>query len=138
MAEAVALASAIASLVTLVGQVSKLSYQFLSDIKHASKSQKSYLQETAALTEVLLRIEDALEVKEVIAFSHSSQLKYTLEECRDLLTSLKISLERAAEGGGRIAKLKSSLKWPFDERDVRNTVDRLRRYRLGSSCYIIH
>ncbi len=135
MAEVLGLASAVASLVTLVGQVSKLSYDFLSDVKNASKSQKLYLQETSALTEALLRIEDALEVQGINAFRPSSTFEHTLADCHDLLLSLKASLEKATQGASQMSRIKSSLKWPFGEREVRSTVETLRRHRfILSSC----
>ena len=130
MADVLGLASAVASLVTLVGQVSKLSYAFLSDVKNASKSQKLYLQEASALTEALLRIEDALEVQGISAVRPSSTFKHSLADCHDLLLSLKASLEKATQGAGQMPKIKSSLKWPFGEREVRSTVETLRRHRL--------
>jgi hypothetical protein len=64
MAEAIGLAASIAGLLTLVGQVTALSYA-LSDIRNASKSQKLYLQEISALTEVL-RIEQAVEIQDTV------------------------------------------------------------------------
>ena len=135
MAEVLGLASAVASLVTLVGQVSKLSYDFLSDVKNASKSQKLYLQETSGLTEALLRIEDTLEVQGISAFRPSSAFKHTLADCHDLLLSLKASLEKATQGASHMSRIKSSLKWPFGEREVKSTVERLRHHRLIlSSC----
>jgi hypothetical protein len=128
MAEAIGLASAVVSLVTLVGQVTKLSYSFLSDIKNASKSQKLYLQEISALAEVLLRIEQAPEIKELGA-ARPSSMSTALQDCQELLRSLKTSLEKAAENSSRIEKLKSSLKWPFDEKEVKKFVEMLHRYR---------
>jgi len=120
--------------------VSRLSYIFLSNIRNASRSQKLYLQETSALTEVLLRIEDALEVRDIegirnfVAFGPSSKLKSTLENCQDLLASLKISLEKAAEDGSQFARLRSSLKWPFGEK-VLEFGERLDLV-LWETCYI--
>ena len=129
MAEVLAISSAIASLVTLVGQVSKLSYGFLSDIRNAPKSQKIFLRETSALTEVFLRMESALDVEELATLKPSSKLSMCLEDCSDLLLTLKASLEKATESEGRIARLKSSMKWPFSEKEVKNAVERLRRHR---------
>ena len=129
MAEVLAVSSAIASLVTLVGQVSKLSYDFLSDIRNAPKSQKMFLQETSALTEVFLRMEDALDGGGFVGFKTSSTLSISLKDCQSLLLSLKTSLEKAVEGESRLAKVKSSMKWPFSEKEVKATVDRLRRHR---------
>ena len=128
MAEVIGLASAVAGLVTLVGQVAKLSYIFLSDIRGASKSQKLYLQEVSALTEVLLRIEQALEVQELGVVRPSISTK-ALQDCQELLGSLKTSLEKATESSSRFEKLKSSVKWPFDENEVKKLVGMLHRYR---------
>ena len=129
MAEVLALSSAIASLVTLVGQVSKLSYGFLSDISNAPKSQKMFLQETSALTEVFLRMEGALDVEELAVFEPSSTLSMSLKDCQGLLLSLKTSLEKATEGESRLARVKSSIRWPFSEKEVKAAVERLRRHR---------
>jgi hypothetical protein len=128
MAEAIGLASAIAGLLTLIGQVTKLSYTFLSDIRSASKSQKLYLQEVSALTEVLLRIEQSLEVQELGVVRPSISTK-ALQDCQELLGSLKTSLEKVTESSSRIEKLKSSVKWPFDENEVKKLVGMLHRYR---------
>jgi hypothetical protein len=129
MAEIIGLASAVAGLVTLVGQVTTLSYIFLSDIRGASKSQKRYLQEISALTEILLRMEQALEVQELGAVRPSSIPNNAFQDCQELLRSVKTSLENATESSSRIDRLKSSLKWPFDEKEVKKLVDMLHRHR---------
>ncbi|KAG8525700.1 uncharacterized protein KY384_000460 [Bacidia gigantensis] len=129
MAEALAVSSAIASLVTIVGQVSKLSYGFLSDVRNASKSQKMFLREVSALTEVFLRMEGALDVEQLDLLRPSSGLRTALEDCQGLLLSLRRSLEKATEAESRVARFKSSVRWPFDEKEVKGTVERLRRYR---------
>ena len=129
MAEAIGLASAIAGLVTLVGQVAKLSYIFLSDVRGASKSQKLYLQEISALTEVLLRVEQAIDVQGLRDIRPSSISTEALQECHELLKALKTSLEKATEGTNRFEKFKSSLKWPFEEKEVKNLVEMLHRHR---------
>ena len=129
MAEVIGFASAVAGLVTLVGQVTKLSYIFLSDIRGASKSQKLYLQEISALTEVLLRIEQAHEIQELDASRTFSISTKALQDCHELLGSLKTSLEKATESSSRFEKLKSSLKWPFEEKEVKRLVEMLHRYR---------
>ena len=129
MAEVLALSSAIASLVTLVGQVSKLSYDFLSDIRNASKSQKMFLQEVSALTQVFLQMEDAFEVAPSVALRLSSQLRSTLEDSQDLLSQLKHSLIKAGGGESAFSRIKSSMRWPFNEKEVKSTVERLRRHR---------
>ena len=129
MAEVLALSSALASLVTLIAQVSKLSYDFLSDIRNASKSQKMFLQEVSALTQVFLQMEDALDVKLSVEIRPSSQLRSTFEDSHDLLSQLKHSLIQAGGGESAFSRIKSSMRWPFNEKEVKNTVERLRRHR---------
>ena len=137
MAEVLALSSAIAGLLTLVGQVSKLSYDFLSDIRNASKSQKLFLQEVAALTQAFLQMEDALDLKPSVALRPSSQLKTTLEDSQDLLSDVKDSLVKATEGESAFSKFKSSMRWPFNEKEVKSTVERLRRHRyIPCVCFV--
>jgi hypothetical protein len=125
----IGLAAAVAGLVTLVGQVSKLSYAFFSDIKGASKSQKLYLQEISALTEVLLRIEQALEIQELGAIPPPSIPMSILQDCQELLSSLNTSLSKATRNSSRVENLKTSLKWPFDEKEVKKVVEMISRYR---------
>jgi hypothetical protein len=129
MAEALGLASAIVTLVTLIGQFTKLSYVFLSDIRKASKSQKMYLQEIPALTEVLLRIEQALGVQELVAARPSPTLERALQDCQELLMSLETSLRRGTASGSRMGKVTSSLTWLFDEKGVKKILEILCRYR---------
>lgn len=129
MAELLALPSAIASLVTLVGQVSKLSYDFFSDVRNGTKSQKMFLQEVSALTQVFLQMEDAFDLQPSVALRPSSQLRSTLADSQDLLSQLKQSLVKATEGESACSRIKSSMRWPFNEKEVKSTVERLRRHR---------
>lgn len=132
MAEVMALiglAASVSGLLTLVGQVSKLSYGFISDVRNASKSQKLYLQEISALTEALLRIEQALEVQDLGSIRPSSIPTTALQDCQELLNSIKTSLEKTTQSSSRIEKLKSSLAWPFDEKEVKRFVERINRCR---------
>jgi hypothetical protein len=125
----IGLAASVAGLVTLVGQVSKLSYAFFSDIRGTSKLQKLYLQEISALTEVLLHIEQALEIQELGTIPPSSIPMSVLQDCQELLNSLNTSLSKATQNSSRIEKLKSLLKWPFDEKEVKRVVEMISRYQ---------
>lgn len=129
MAELLALPSAIASLVTLVGQVSKLSYDFFSDVRNATKSQKMFLQEVSALTQIFLQMEDALDLQPSVPLRPSSPLRSTLDDSQDLLSQLKHSLIKATGGESAFSMVKSSMRWPFNEKEVKSTVERLRRHR---------
>ncbi|GMG15260.1 unnamed protein product [Aspergillus oryzae] len=60
MAEIIGLVASIGSLVQIAGQITKLSYSYVSDIKSAPKTQKHYLQEVSALTEVIEQADEGL------------------------------------------------------------------------------
>jgi hypothetical protein len=116
MAGVLGLASAIASLVTLPAQITQQSYGYISDIRNASKSQKMYLQKVTALTDVLLRIEEAVEE----STAHSSLNRWTaytnevIKECQKHLSGLKlaskIALTRERNSGGSSQLLFGRLK----------------------------
>lgn len=59
MADPFSIVSGVAGLLSLAMEITKLSYGFISDIRSAHATQKRYLREVSALTDVLLRSEEA-------------------------------------------------------------------------------
>jgi hypothetical protein len=100
-------------------------------IKNASKSRKIYLQEVAALTDVLLRIEEAVEE----STAHSSLNRRTvytneaIKECRKHLSGLKARLEDHVDERKKLGRLKSTLVWPFVEKELKQNIEMLHRFR---------
>ncbi|KAF3029794.1 hypothetical protein E8E15_007980 [Penicillium rubens] len=123
MAEVVGLVASIAGLVQIAGQITKLSYSYVSDIKSAPKTQKLYLQEVSALTDVLFRVEKAIQEAEStgleLPLCPSSLNEDILQECRRHLSVLHLDLDK------RLRRL----GWPFQEKDVKKYIDLLHRYR---------
>ncbi|MBZ6375858.1 MAG: hypothetical protein LBE67_12900 [Kocuria palustris] len=123
MAEVVGLVASIAGLVQIAGQITKLSYSYVSDIKSAPKTQKLYLQEVSALTDVLFRVEKAIQEAEStgleLPLCPSSLNEEILQECRRHLSVLHLDLDK------RLRRL----GWPFQEKDVKKYIDLLHRYR---------
>ena len=82
-------------------------------------------------------MEDALDLKPSVALRPSSQLKTTLEDSQGLLSDVKDSLVKATEGEGAFSRFKSSMRWPFNEKEVKSTVERLRRHRcILCLCFV--
>ncbi|KAE8443548.1 hypothetical protein EG329_001788 [Mollisiaceae sp. DMI_Dod_QoI] len=144
MAEPLGIASSVISLVTIAAQISKLSYNLFTDLRNATKAQKQYLREVSALTEVLLRLEQAVEVAQIESLfaTRPGPLSATiLRDCQEDLKGLHARLDH--EVGGRFEKLKTTLRWFFDERDVKKLIDMLHRYReifvsaMSSNIFII-
>ncbi|KAJ5503927.1 hypothetical protein N7463_006801 [Penicillium fimorum] len=123
MAEVVGLLVSIGNLVEIAGQITKLSYSYVSDIKSAPKTQKLYLQEVSALTDVLFRVEKAIREAETTGLElpslPSSLNDEALQECRRQLSVLHLDLDK------RLRRL----LWPFQENEVKKYIDLLHRYK---------
>ncbi|RXW25640.1 hypothetical protein EST38_g228 [Candolleomyces aberdarensis] len=131
MAEAIGTASAIAGLLTLAGQIAKFSYTYLSDFQNASKTQRSYLLEISALSDVLLQVESILESEDrTFLSSVASQLSGMVEKCRKELEDLKNELEtRVVKEYGRLKRFQSDVIWPFKEKEIKSHIDSIHRFR---------
>ena len=122
MAAAIGVVSGIASLVALSVQISQLSYNYISDVVNAPRTQKAYLQEVLALSEVLLRLDDAFRDSETIDGSPKrapAVSEAIVQKCMHQLGMQKVKLEQN----------RHRLTWPFHERDLKKAVDGMHRYR---------
>jgi hypothetical protein len=131
MAEGLALASSVAGLASLAIQLTQVSFQYVSDVRKASKAISSYLQELSVLTSVLLRLQDVVDmpdIRELLAVRPSTLSATAIRECRTELDHLKSKLEKRTSKDGLLGNLKV-LTWPFEEKETRRTVDMLHRFR---------
>ncbi|KIJ28497.1 hypothetical protein M422DRAFT_189664 [Sphaerobolus stellatus SS14] len=129
MAELIGVIASIVQLASLAGDITRLSYGYLSDVKNASKSQKSYLRKVSALTDVLLRLEYALDSSPANV-SLPGIDRTILNECDEQLKKLKGELERKLSDRNRkMERLGMKIMWPFEEKDVKSHVEVLERYR---------
>ncbi|KAJ5505364.1 hypothetical protein N7453_004321 [Penicillium expansum] len=116
MAEKVGFVASIADLIQIVGQITKLSYSYVSDIKSAPKTQNLYLQEVSALTDVLFRVKKATQEAESTGLElplwPSSLNEEALQEFRSHMLVLHLDLDK------RLRRL----VWPFQEKEVKKPV----------------
>ncbi|KAH9233339.1 hypothetical protein K456DRAFT_1739167 [Colletotrichum gloeosporioides 23] len=122
MAEVVGLVSGNASLVTMATQITKLSYSYVADIRSAHSTQKHYLREISALTEVLLRSEEVSQnlEKENLGFRRSNDLSESVvAECAQKLDKLCSELRKPSP----------SIFWPIQEKSLKKHVEDLHRFR---------
>lgn len=132
MAETLALASAIVSIVTVASQITSLSYSYISDIKSATKTQKAYLIEVTALKDVLVQAEKAFVDAEMNDSNEEQRPAFSkdmVEECLKELESLKVELETSLGHAKIMKKMKSRLIWPFEEKQTKKHIEMLHRYR---------
>lgn len=122
MAEAIGLAASIASILQIAAQITQLSYSYVSDVKNAPKTQKQYLQELSAFTDVLFRAEQAIQEAEATGLLPSRPTSLNdevLRDCRKNLSALHLDLEK------RLRRL----LWPFQEKELKKYIDVLHRFR---------
>lgn len=130
MAEVLGLASAVAQLVGVTVELTKLSYSYLYDVRNASKSRKSYLREVSALTDVLLRLETSLQDSTALEYPHNvrsdSLSRSVISDCHEQLTLHRSKLEKNV----------NKLLWPFQEKELKKAIESLHRFREIFSDYI--
>ncbi|RDW56944.1 hypothetical protein BP5796_13011 [Coleophoma crateriformis] len=129
MAEILGIASGVAGLISLAMEITRLSYGYISDIRSAHSTQKEYLREMSALTEVLLRIEEAIEGLEdqAVAMTPSTNLsKGAIRDCTKELDSLRSELEKPSP----------SIFWPLKELALKKTIQSLHQYRSIFSSFL--
>ncbi|KAJ7439220.1 ankyrin repeat-containing domain protein [Mycena latifolia] len=139
MAEVVGLVSAVAGLVTLAGQITKLSYGYMSDVRDAKRTRGQYLTELSALTDALLHAEQATrdaERLDVLPSRPSSLSAEVLDDCHRQLTLLRQNLEGSAADNGSFGRLKSAFIWPLEEQQTKKHIDMLHRFRGIFADYV--
>ncbi|KAI4143150.1 MAG: hypothetical protein LQ340_007098 [Diploschistes diacapsis] len=127
MADVLGLASAVAGLVSVAIEVSRISFEYASEVRHASKAVSDYLRELSALTSAVLRLQEVTAKSEVQkALDDAPSQVGPLLQCMDDMTKLRAKLGKYT-GSGLRTKIKSLL-WPFEETETRKQAEMLRRY----------
>ncbi|KAI9711784.1 MAG: hypothetical protein M1820_001929 [Bogoriella megaspora] len=129
MAEIIGIASGIASLVTLIAQITQLSYAYISDIRTAPRVQKQYLREVTALTDVLLRAEDVAQSAENIKPVSQRPISLSeeiIQDCMTELECLRVELEKHPR----------RFLWVIREPELKKQIEALQRFRSIFSDFI--
>lgn len=130
MAEALGFAAAVAGLASLAIQVSQISFQYVSGVRHTSKTVSTYLQELSALTSVILRIQDVVsqpQVQEGFTGNSSGLPTTSLDECSKQMQTLKNKLQRYLSDSGARARFRT-LSWPLEEKETRHFIETFHRF----------
>lgn len=118
-------AASIIAVIQLAGQVTSVTYGYISGVKGASKVIGQLLAELGSLSSVLLLLQDyADRARESVALRQlngTNGVGGPLRECAGDLNELYLKLNHT--------KLIDKLKWPLREKDVMKQVERLERYK---------
>ncbi|KAJ7111442.1 hypothetical protein C8R44DRAFT_633091 [Mycena epipterygia] len=140
MAELVGLVSAVAGLVALANQITKISYGYTSDMRDAKRTRGQYLTELSAFTDALVHAEKAAldaESLDLLAPRPANLSAEFLDDCHNQLVVLRQSLKvDAANECGGLARLKSTLVWPLEEKQMKKHIEMLHRFRSIFADYV--
>jgi Fungal N-terminal domain of STAND proteins len=128
MQDPLALATSFTNLLVLATELSKTIGQYTLSVKNAAKDAQVLCEELAALSPVLEQMVQFLhtEKSKFSAFDDTSVLCSAVHTCQDKLQySLRI-FTKILEGG-ILTQAWERLKWPFDEKENRQTVNTLHR-----------
>ncbi|OQV07153.1 Ankyrin repeat-containing protein [Cladophialophora immunda] len=126
--DGVSVASSIAGLVTLALQVSATIAIYVNSIKERANTVRELHDELLLLGEVLSGLRDFLESEKVKgrALDTQSVLSKAIRDCRQRMERIGDRLKPS--DGGKVARAIDHLRWPFEQREVMQMVENLRRY----------
>jgi hypothetical protein len=129
MAEAIALASGVAGLLSLAIQITTISHRYISGFKGASKAVQSLFRELSALQKVLIQLQDIAQNPEYEEFTVHLQASVGIAECHQELDRIRQKLQKRKADGAVSASL-NRLTWPFVEDETQRLVEVLYRYQV--------
>jgi hypothetical protein len=131
MAEVAGFVSTIAGLITLAGQVTKLSYNYILALPGGV---------VCLYNEALLHAEKAAVDAErlgLLAPRPASLSADVLNDCHEELVLLRRNLEdRGADGRSTVTRIKATLIWPFEEQQMKKHIEMLHRFRSIFTDYV--
>jgi hypothetical protein len=138
MAEVVGFVSAVAGLVALATQITKISYGYLLDVRDAKRTRGRYLTELSAFTDALQRAERAaVDAEQLGLLGHRPPNLSVgiLNDCQTQLMTLRQTLDGDTVDG-RLMRMKSALVWPLEEQQMKKQIEVLHRFRGIFADYV--
>ena len=114
------LATGIAGLISLGLEVTKITRQYVQDVRNAAKDVDEFLTELSALVAVLRRLAGFLKDDRVakLNFDQTSVLLLTHRSCEEKLKAVRLKLLKRSKD----ARIIKTLTWPFVRKEHRQTV----------------
>ena len=126
--DGLSVASGVAGLLSLCIQVSIALSEYYTGVANAPKSIRSLQQELITLEHVMKELDNFLRGQNVQgnSFDRTSVLYSAVGACKDQVSDIFAKLKRS--GSGSISRAVKRLEWPFQEKEVLSTVEKLRQY----------
>ncbi|KAL8699652.1 MAG: hypothetical protein Q9201_005881 [Fulgogasparrea decipioides] len=135
MAEALALASGVASLLSLVIGITNTSHKYIRNVRQASGDIQAYFSELSALEKVIIELDRlANTTKYPALWAQRGYFTFTsnaVDECRQMLRLLHENLLHKMTGKVQARATLAYLRWPFTMTETQKLVDKLHRYSVN-------
>ncbi|KAM5358432.1 hypothetical protein ACJA88_015348 [Fusarium oxysporum] len=129
MAEALGVASSVIAVVDLSAKVLSLCFQYSQAVKNAKYEIEKLCEEVAAFQATTKELQTLVEGPRGKELKASQQLKSVIEDGRSRLEKLEQQLQPST-GRKRMSRFSlRALKWPFESKDVKGTIEDLERCR---------
>jgi hypothetical protein len=123
------LSSSIAGVISLAIEVTKITTEYVSSVKGASKAVEGFRQEFATFTAVLQNFQKFINTQKPGGpFQETSVLITTLTACDEKLRGLRDLLHKQSSASNRLSKRTRRLVWPLRENECQEIVESLHRY----------
>ena len=134
MADPVGLAASIVGLAAVASKVSKLCYDYFSDVMNAQEDIQKLVSEISSLAMLLEPLSTPTEASKISPTSDSSSILQLVQQCKEMLEKLQGELERQRQPiklSNRMAKKfrMTSLKWPFKKADTQKGMQQIERLK---------
>lgn len=125
----VSIASGIAGLITLALQVGDTVNTYVTAIRSRSQDIKELHDELLLLGDVLSRLRDFLQSEQATGstFDEDSVLHLAISDCKARIERIGDKLKPSE--GGKLARAVDRIKWPFEQKEILQMMENLRRYR---------
>lgn len=126
MADPFSLATGIAGLISLSLEVTKIAQQYIQGVRNSSKDIDDFLQELAALTDVLHQLDAFLKKDEAgtRSFDQTSVLVKAYKACRSSLEKTRSALQSRVNEH----KMLKALTWPFVGKEHQEVISAILRW----------
>ena len=140
MAE-IGLAASIVGLLTLAGQVTAISYKYFKGVENASRDVKELTNELASLSGILAALQTCLSMDGTLEFSAEDDgqnlrqtIETSLQQCASVMEELRSKLEIKPTNKRNFTKATAeifrSLMWPLKEKETKEYVKKLDRFKV--------
>ena len=134
MADPVGLAASIIGLVAVASEVSKLCYNYFSEVTNAREDVAQLISEISSLASLLEPLSTPAEASK-ISQSDPHLMSRLVRQCTEMLEHLQAELQcqlnKQSDSRTRnlVGSLKTSLKWPFKKEDTQSRIQKIERLK---------